>query len=395
MMAASIGIIINCFNPLSVELLKEFDQSVSGVQLINTITVLANLIGGALVGKIMAKFSMRIMMPIYALVLCVGIFMYSKCNSLSMFYIVSIFVGFGGSGVSLIPCGVLINNWFEEKKGLATGIAFTGSVAGGFIFVQITKTVLASHNWQMAYVVLAVISAVILLPTTIFLVREHPRDKGLLPLGAKEASDSSQTELLGITLKKYIKTSSFWLLAASFFIIGFANMGLQNNISIYLTTEAKHTEAVAANIFSLVLFVQIFGKILLGALYDKKGIPFSSAYCMVTFIISAALFIYSKNLYIAIAFAIAFGLVSSMTTVTPPYVAASIVGVKEYSVIYGVLSLFYGIGVATGPVVAGKVYDSFGSYAPVWIAFSLLSLILMLTTTQAVKKAEGFARLAD
>ena len=392
LMAVSIGIIINCFNPLSVELIKEFG-SAGSVQLILTIAVLSNLIGGALVGKIMAKFSMRVAMPVYAAIMSAGLIMYAYCGSLNMFYIASLFVGFGASGISLVPCGALINNWFEEKKGLATGIAFTGSVAGGLIFVQLTKILLATADWQAVYMALGIIAAVVAIPITIFIVREHPRDKGLLPFGAKEAAGSAAGVLKGVSLKKYIKTGSFWLLAISVFIIGFTNMGLQNNISIYLTSIKGHTESVAANIFSLYLFVQIFGKIILGAIYDKKGIKFGAIYCMTAFIISVALLIYSGNLYIAIAFAAVFALVGSMTTVTPPYVTATIVGLKDYPTIFGVLSLFYGIGVATGPVIAARVYDSTGSYDQAWIAFGILAVIIVFTTVLAAKKGEGLSQI--
>jgi MFS family permease len=312
-----------------------------------------------------------------------------------MFYIASLFVGFGASGISLVPCGALINNWFEEKKGLATGIAFTGSVAGGLIFVQLTKILLAASGWQTVYTALGIIAAVVAIPITVFVVREHPRDKGLLPFGAKEAAGAAAGFLKGISLKKYIKTGSFWLLAISVFIIGFINMGLQNNISIYLTSARGHTENVAANIFSLYLFIQIFGKVLLGAIYDKKGIKFGAIYCMAAFLLSVALFIYSGNLYIAIAFAAVFALVGSMTTVTPPYVTATIVGLKDYPTIFGILSLFYGIGVATGPVVAARVFDSTGSFDQVWIAFGIMAVIIVFTTVLAAKKGEGFSQIAD
>lgn len=391
MMAASIGVMINCFNLFTIEWMAEFGYSASSVQLVITIVTLANLVGGALVGKVMEKFSMRVTMPIYALVMLVGFYLYSLCNSLTSFYLVSLLVGFGASGVSLIPCGALINNWFEEKKGMATGIAFTGSVAGGLFFVQITKVIIATQGWRMAYVVLSILAAVMLLPTTLFLVHEYPADKGLLPLGQTE----NDTQLKGIELKQYIKTASFWLLALSFFIIGFANMGLQNNLSIYLTRIKGYTEIVAANIFSIALFVQIFGKVLLGAIYDKKGVRFGAIYCAILYILVIVTLMMSGQMVFAIVFSVLFGLVSSMTTVTPPYIAATIVGVRDYSTIYGVLSLFYGLGVATGPVVAGKIFDTTGSYNPAWIAFTILSLFMAITTVLSVKKGKGFANISD
>jgi MFS family permease len=311
-----------------------------------------------------------------------------------VFYIISLFVGFGASGVSLIPCGVLINNWFVDKKGLATGIAFTGSVVGGLIFVQLTKYILAVHGWREAYAALGIIAALILLPTTILLVRETPGEKGLVPLGGDAEGSAETVEAKGIRTKAYVKTPSFWLMAASFFIIGFVNLGLQNNISIYLTKAQGHSAEFAANIFSIVMFVQIFGKILLGAIYDKKGIKFGAFYCAIIYVLATAALTQSGSLPLAIAFGALFGLVSAMTTVTPPYVAALVVGVRDYPTIYGLLSLFYGIGAATGPVVAGKVFDSAGSYDPAWIAYGALAIVLVVTSILAVKKGKDFSLIS-
>ncbi|MCL2155681.1 MAG: hypothetical protein FWH53_08460, partial [Leptospirales bacterium] len=66
LLAVSIGITVNCFNPLSVALVEKFG-SASKVQTIFMIAALTNLIGSALVGKVFSKASMRLAMPIYAI----------------------------------------------------------------------------------------------------------------------------------------------------------------------------------------------------------------------------------------------------------------------------------------------------------------------------------------
>ena len=58
-----------------------------------------------------------------------------------------------------------------------------------------------------------------------------------------------------------MKTGSFWLLSVSVFIIGFINMGMQNNFSIYMTEEMGHTDNFSTNIFSLVMGIQILARL--------------------------------------------------------------------------------------------------------------------------------------
>ena len=395
LMAASIGIVINCFNVFTVKLMDEFGWEADQIQLIGTIVSLAALIGGVIVGKVMARFTMRVAMPVYAVLTAAGFFLYSLCESLVMFYLVSVLVGIGMSGVSLVPCGALLNNWFSEKKGLATGIAFSGSVAGGMIFVQVTQAVVDASGWRMGYIVLGIISAVLLIPTSLFLVRESPKDKGMLPLGATEANAATAAAVTGISAGRFMKTGSFWLLSISVFIIGFINMGMQNNFSIYMTEEMGHTDNFSTNIFSLVMGIQILGKIILGAIYDKKGVKFGTVYCTVLFLIAAGASLKAGSNAVAIVFGAFFGLVCSMTTVTPPYITMLVVGRRNYSVIYGLLSLFYGIGVAVGPVVAAKVFAGSGSYAPAWIAFMVLAVLLIVTTVAGCKHAREYSTAND
>lgn len=395
LMAASIGIVINCFNVFTVSLMDEYGWEADKIQLIGTIVSLSALVGGVFVGKVMAKAEMRLAMPIYALLTVAGFYLYSLCDSLSSFYLVSLMVGIGMSGVSLIPCGALLNNWFSEKKGLATGIAFSGSVAGGMVFVLITQAVVDSHGWRSGYVALGAIAAVILLPTSIFLVREKPSDKGLVPYGA-DLKNAGEAEIIsGISAGRFLKTSSFWLLAVSMFIIGFINMGMQNNFSIYMTEEMGHGQNFATNIFSLVMGIQILGKIVLGAVYDKKGVKFGTIYCTVLFILAALASLRAGNTAVAIIYGCLFGMVCAMTTVTPPYITMLVVGRRHYSTIYGLLSLSYGIGVAIGPVVAAKIYKAQSSYSIAWIAFMLLSILMVFTTLSATKKAPQYRSMME
>jgi len=397
LMAVSIGIIVNCFNPLVPALRESFGAGEDGgsIQLIFTIAVLANLIGGAIAGKVMSKVPMRKIMPVYAVVMSAGILGWSFSSQLWQLYLASIFVGLGASGISLVPCGILINNWFHEKKGVATGIAFTGSVAGGLIFVQFTEYVVRTSGWQQAYLMLGIIAAVISIPVTLFIIRGTPQEKGLLPFGVTKDQNLENTAAsAGIKLKKFIKTSSFWLLAISGFIIGFANIGLQNNISTYLTGMG-YSSAVATMAFSIGLFVQIFGKFLLGWFYDKKGILFSQIYCLICFIGCVTILLFAKgNIAIAYCFGVVFGLVASMTTVTPPYLTARIVGVRDYAIIFGIISLFYGLGVATGPIVVEGLFGSIG-WTPILISLIVLSAIMLVTTNLSYRKGQGFASETD
>ena len=397
LMASSVGITQNCFNLFSIEIMNELKFTASQVQVMNTIATLMTMVSALVVGTVFNKFSMRRAMPVYAICLTGGFFLYSTVNSLAQLYILSALVGFGRGGVAVVPCGLLMNNWFKEKRGFATGIALAGSTAGGFVFVRIANAIIASMDWRRAYMVLGVMAAVLIIPTVIFVIREKPEDKGLRPYGATEEDTASaaKAEFTGISRKKFLKTSAFWMLGITFFLISAINMGLQNNVSIYLTMQKGQTRELAADVASILLLSQVVGKILLGSIYDKKGVKFGSAYGCVVFLLSIVTIMLAGNKAFAIIFGVIVGLALSMTTCTPPLLTSLAVGRREYSSIYGLLNAFATAGVALGPVIAGFIYDHTESYDLAWIIFAVVAVVILVLTILAMNKSKGYSSMTE
>ncbi|MEE0696691.1 MAG: MFS transporter [Oscillospiraceae bacterium] len=397
LMASSVGITQNCFNLFSIEIMNELKFTASQVQVMNTIATLMTMVSALVVGTVFNKFSMRLAMPVYAICLTGGFFLYSTVNSLAQLYILSALVGFGRGGVAVVPCGLLMNNWFKEKRGFATGIALAGSTAGGFVFVRIANAIIASMDWRRAYMVLGVMAAVLIIPTVIFVIREKPEDKGLRPYGATEEDTASavKAEFTGISRKKFLKTSAFWMLGITFFLISAINMGLQNNVSIYLTMQKGQTRELAADVASILLLSQVVGKILLGSIYDKKGVKFGSAYGCVVFLLSIVTIMLAGNKAFAIIFGVIVGLALSMTTCTPPLLTSLAVGRREYSSIYGLLNAFATAGVALGPVIAGFIYDHTESYDLAWIIFAVVAVVILVLTILAMNKSKGYSSMTE
>ena len=397
LMASSVGITQNCFNLFSIEIMNELKFTASQVQVMNTIATLMTMVSALVVGTVFNKFSMRLAMPVYAICLTGGFFLYSTVNSLAQLYILSALVGFGRGGVAVVPCGLLMNNWFKEKRGFATGIALAGSTAGGCVFVRIANAIIASMDWRRAYMVLGVMAAVLIIPTVIFVIREKPEDKGLRPYGATDEDTASavKAEFTGISRKKFLKTSAFWMLGITFFLISAINMGLQNNVSIYLTMQKGQTRELAADVASILLLSQVVGKILLGSIYDKKGVKFGSAYGCVVFLLSIVTIMLAGNKALAIIFGVIVGLALSMTTCTPPLLTSLAVGRREYSSIYGLLNAFATAGVALGPVIAGFIYDHTESYDLAWIIFAVVAVVILVLTILAMNKSKGYSSMTE
>jgi len=401
LMAMTVGFPVNCFSVFAPAWVAYFQCPTSTIQLVNMIATLVTAISCIFLARVIRKLGFRKAIAMYSVIALIGLFGRSTANSVPMLIVWSVLQAIGLSGCSTVPCGMLINNWFVKDRGTATGIAFTGSVVGGLILVQLSKIWVANAGWQRANLYLCIIAAVCMLPIAFWIAVEKPADKGMYPLGVTEETlkaGTARAAATGIRKSAFTKTPVFWMLALVFFLIGFCNLGMQNNITLALIYQHGFTAAQAANVFSVNMFIQIFGKILLGKIYDKKGIKAASIYTLVLYILCTVTMIMATgNIVIGLIFGGLFGLMSSSTTVAPPYILGSAVGTREYSAIYGILNLIFVAGCAIGPIIASSVFDKTGSFNTIFIVFTVLAVVSGLLTIVAAKKAQdgGFAKLTD
>jgi len=96
-----------------------------------TIAALVMTFFAPVVGKLLERFDIRVVMGVSATLLAGSFMLYSQCNTLRGFYLVSVLGGIGHAGSHIIPVSMAVNNWFEEKRGLAMGIVFSGTGLAG------------------------------------------------------------------------------------------------------------------------------------------------------------------------------------------------------------------------------------------------------------------------
>ena len=89
------------------------------------------------------------------------------------------------------------------------------------IMSPVITSVIEAAGWRTGYLVLAGVSAVLILPASILIIRYKPQDKGMLPYGYVEGETVAETEettedsARGVSYARAIKSPAF------FFCIGF------------------------------------------------------------------------------------------------------------------------------------------------------------------------------
>ncbi|MFL0365121.1 MFS transporter [Pseudobacillus sp. 179-B 2D1 NHS] len=370
--------IANLVSLFTLPVTKELGFSSSQFMLYFTIMSLAAMATGPFAGKLMKKMDVRVYLTLFISISALAFIEFSFSTKLIHFYLFAILMGAGLSGGAMIPGSVLITNWFNEKRGLCLGIALAGSGFGGVIMSPVVNWLISAYDWRTAYLVIGILIAVILIPLAVFVIRLHPADKGLAPLGEAPSSDVVQNKVLaGATQGETFKSVSFWALCAAILIGGIVVNAMLINLAPYLASIGT-TAKTAALLLSLGSAMVIIGKLLVGRLFDKLGL------ITTVFLISASslvsfLFLMKANVVApAVLYTIFSGIGSTAVTVTPAYLTGALYGEKEYGAKYGVVSIFISLGAATTPVISGAIFNISHSYS------LLLNVLIGLAIVQFV-----------
>ena len=362
----------------------------SDFSLIFTISGLSVAIALPMISKLLRKYSAKLIISCSIFMVAGGFSAYALASKSWHFYLIALVVGAGTAGCTNMVASLLINNWFEDRKGFALGVAFTGSGFGAALISPIMTKLLAEYGWQFSYVFWGSVIGIICLPLTWLLAYQKPAERGVLPYRQEQkAKVVNQTVSETGFLLQDIKTKSFfWLYLAAMFFWSLALGGVHIHIPAYLT-DLGHSASFVAFIYSAQAVCLIGGKLVLGVIFDEKGSRAGILFMASTFLLALICLFLSRQSVLAILFALLYGCGSTFTSVGIPYLAGSFFGQRNYAEILSIVNMVYVLGAALGPFISGKMYDITGGYVLIWkieLVLFVLSVILLLYLKNYLEK---------
>ena len=332
-----------------------------------------------LVGRFVDRFGARPVIPAGAIVMGLGFVVVSRMSDLYLFYLGYVLIGGGAAGFGQVPCSAVISHWFRKRRGTAIGLMAAGVGAGG-VLAPLISTIIADYGWRAAYMAMAILIWVVVIPLGAFVVRTRPAEKGLYPDGEPIPPGEGglpPEAVHGVSLRDAARSRTFWLIAVSFFAGCFSSMGL-------VQAPVPHLQDIgfpihtAASALSAVGIGSALGKIAFGWLCDRmqpnKAWALGQAMMMGSIAILLAVGSGSSIVLIwAYALLAGFGMGAWLPTLS--ILASRTFGLAFYGAIFGALNLAQSMGTATGPFFAGLMYDATGTYYWAFITFGLMFLI--------------------
>ncbi len=289
-------------------------------------------------------------------------------------------VGLGGNLMGYTVQSLYLPQWFQRRRGMAMGVAFSGVGVGAILLLPWLQSVILAEGWRAACLLMGLIVALVVGPLAL-LVRGRPQQVGLRPVGdgAEAAGAAPRGRPVVVdaawaavdwTPGRALRTARFWWIVLAFFCALFAWYAVQVHQTQYLLEVGFGAEE-AAWALGLVSVVAIPGQIGLGALSDRIGREWVWTAGCLGFVISYAALIAlagapGSRLLLAVMVLGQGTLGYALTSVMGPIVVEIFEG-RQFGAIFGMINVALIAGGAAGPWVTGAVHDATGSYAAAFL----------------------------
>jgi len=330
-------------------------------------------------GKLAAKYSIKKIMLVGTSINGLTLVAYSLGTQLWHFYFIAAISGLFVNAGNFMIIGILISRWFEDKKGLALGIAFAGSGFGAAIMNPMVSHVIELYGWQMGYRFSGIAALAVLIPIILFLVKDRPQDMGLEAYKQKDKADTNTTAAKseGLTLAEARKNPLFLLLAIALLGVSMSSSAPNAHTVPYLSDLGYSAGMVSSVIAFSMVFLTV-GKIFMGYVFDKFGILIGGLALGIFCILSPTFALLALNPVAPWLHAIFLGLASTGFSLTANIYAMKFFGNKDFPTILSILSVVTALGAAFSPPLMGFAYDFLSSYTIAWITLIITGIIVTL-----------------
>ena len=286
--------------------------------------------------------------------------------------------GFGG----MIPPTLALSHWFQDRRGLALGLAAGGSGLSTVLAPPLLEKVIQNLGLTAAFWLEGGVG--ILLTLCVFLlVRDRPEELGLAPYttvsGGSEASMPAERPA-----PPRLSRPLWWVVVVAAFLTGGPCGPGFSHLSVLYTSE-NYDSGTVALLMSLFGLVLMLSKVLYGSLSDTLGSRWANRSVYAVFLTGFSLCCLAPSGSIPLAFAafVFTALGMPLSSVSLSVWAGDLSAGPDYDRLVKWLSSAYMLGsLLTGPM-PGMLADRFGSYVPAYLLF-LVSLVCSMALIQGV-----------
>ncbi|MFH0919834.1 MAG: MFS transporter [Fibrobacterota bacterium] len=264
--------------------------------------------------------------------------------------------GLGGGATNMGAMGLLAA-WFPPReRGFATGVGIIGSSLGLIVAGPLAPRIslhFGPEGWRLCWYGYAGLTLLFALVAALYIRNRPPVN--LADNGTPEATAP-------VKLKKIYLSARVWHIGLVYIAFGFSYM-------IYLTFYTKHlitglgfSPIRAGNYFMFTGCCSVFCGVIWGTVSDRIG---RKRALIIVYLLQAAAYLLmalAQGPVLALLSSLLFGLTAFSIAAIMAALCGDLFGHRSAAATLGFITLFFGLGQATSPSIAGYLANTTGSF---------------------------------
>ncbi|WP_102958824.1 MFS transporter [Mangrovicella endophytica] len=331
----------------------------TGISTAMTIGFLAMAFASMMWGSLSDRFGARPVVLLGAVLLATSLWLAGHAQSLLGFQL--LFGLCAGTSVAAFfaPMMATVTGWFVTQRSLAVSLVSAGMGLAPVTMSPLAAWLVGEHGWRGTLSILSIIVALATIPAALFLRRPPAMAAG--PSGDVAAQPSE-----AMTVRRALTSLPFATLVLTNFFCCAAHSGPIFHTVSY--AELCGISALAAvSIYSVEGIAGLGGRIGFGLLGDRFGAKRTLVGGLLLQALIALGYLFARDLSQFYAVAAAFGFVYAGTMPLYAVLVRDNFPPRMLGTIIGGTAMAGGLGMATGPVLGGWIYDTTAGYGALYL----------------------------
>jgi MFS family permease len=338
---------------------RDTGWSVAGVSGTMTIGFLAMAFASMVWGTLSDRVGPTPVVLTGSIVIAASLALASRATSLIEFQLLfGLLVGVATAAI-FAPMMACVTGWFDTHRSLAVSLVSAGMGMAPMTMSPLVAWLVSSYDWRTTMQILGLVVAAIMIPAAL-LVRRPPALAG----GAAAIGDAGpQPEM---SLGQAVRSPQFIiLLATNFFCCATHSGPIIHTVSYAISCGIPMLSAVS--IYSVEGLAGLGGRIAFGLLGDRFGAKRVLVLGLLVQAFGALAYVFVRELAAFYAVAALFGFIYAGVMPLYAVLARENFPLKMMGTVIGGTAMAGSLGMATGPIAGGLIYDTFASYAWLYI----------------------------
>ena len=345
---------------------RETGWSVTGVSSAMTIGFLALALTSMAWGNLSDRFGPRFVVATGSIILAISLALASQATSLIAFQV--IFGLFVGASIAAIfpPMMACVTGWFDTHRSLAVSLVSAGMGMAPMTMSPLAAWLVSIYDWRTSMLIIAAVAAAVMIPVSL-LVRRPPA----LQSGGGVAAAGGEDSVMSVG--QALKSPQFIiLLLTNFFCCATHSGPIIHTVNYAVSCGIPLIAAVS--IYSVEGFAGLGGRVAFGLLGDRFGAKQVLVLALLAQALGALGYLAASDLGTFYAVAAVFGFIYAGTMPLYAAIARENFPLRMMGTVIGGTAMAGSLGMATGPLAGGLIYDTLASYTWLYLGSAGMGL---------------------